>query len=321
LAKTACGKGGYRMRDLFGFGSKNKARGRMKEPFGDRVFNVINFIFVTIFFLLVLYPIIYVLSSSVSDPLAIIQGRVRLVPVGFNFDGYRAVFRHDSVLIGYRNSLFYMIVGTAFNVFMTVLAAYPLSRRDFPDRGKITMLFAFTMLFSGGLIPTFLLIRSLGLIDTPWVMILPGGFGVMNVIITRTFFQTNIPDELLESAQLDGCSDFKFITSVVLPLSGAILAVQALMYALGHWNAFFSALIYLRSPELFPLQMVLREILLLNQVDTGVFSDIYEQERREHMSALLRYALIVAASLPFMIFYPLVQRFFVKGMLVGSIKG
>jgi len=293
----------------------------MREPFGDRVFNWVNFVFATFFFVLVLYPLIYVVSSSFSDPLAIIQGRVRLLPVNPTFDGYLTVFRHSSVITGYLNSLWYMVVGTSFNVFMTVLFAYPLSRKDFKDKGKFTALLAFTMLFSGGLIPSFLLIRSLGLLDTRWVMVIPGGFGAFNVIVTRTFFQSNIPDELLESAQLDGCSDFKFITKVVLPLSGAIIAVQVLLYSLGHWNAFFAALIYLHSPSLYPLQLVLREILLLNVIDPAAFVDIAEQERRLNLAALMRYSLIVVASLPFMLMYPLVQRYFVKGVLVGSIKG
>ena len=294
---------------------------KMKEPFGDRVFNCINFLFATFFFVAVLYPLVFVVSSSFSSPLAVVQGRVRLLPVNFSLEGYIAVFRHHSVLTGYFNSLWYMVVGTGINVFLTVLFAYPLSRKDFLDKGKLTVLLTFTMLFSGGLIPTFLLIRSLGLLDTRWVMVLPGGFGVFNVVVVRTFFQNTIPDELLESAQLDGCSDFRFVTSIVLPLSGAIIAVQTLMYALGHWNAFFSGLVYLSSPSLFPLQLVLREILLLNAVDPEALGDIASQAEREQLGALLRYSLIVVASLPFMVIYPVVQRYFVKGVLVGSIKG
>ena len=298
-----------------------RSKSRMKESFGDQVFNWINFVFASAFFIIVLYPLVFVLSSSFSSPMAVMQGRVRLLPVEFSFDGHQAVFRQSQVITGYLNSMWYMVVGTSINVFLTVLFAYPLSRKDFMDKGKFTMLLAFTMLFSGGLIPTFLLIRSLGLLDTRWVMVIPGGFGAMNVIIVRTFFQNTIPDELLESAQLDGCSDFKFIISIVLPLSGAILAVQTLLYALGHWNAFFTALIYLSSPNLFPLQLVLREILLLNAIDPDVFVDVATQAEREALSALLRYSLIVVASVPFMLMYPLVQRYFVKGVLVGSIKG
>jgi len=214
-----------------------------------------------------------------------------------------------------------MVVGTSINIVFTILAAYPLSRKDFIDRNKFMMYFAFTMLFSGGMIPTFLLIRDLGLIDTRWAMVLPNAFGIFNVIVVRTFFQNTIPDELLESAQLDGCSDFGFVRRVVITLSGPIIAVQVLFYALGHWNAFFNALIYLRSPDLFPLQLILRNILLLNQLDDGMITDLADATQREWIAALLRYSLIVVSSVPFMLLYPFVQRFFVKGMLVGAIKG
>jgi len=301
--------------------SKNaKSKRKMNDTFSDKVFNVFNFVFATVILIAVLYPIIYVVSSSFSSPQAVISGQVRLWPVGFSLEGYRSVFRHRQVVTGYLNSLWYMGVGTTFNVLLTVLAAYPLSRKDFYDRNKFMMVFAFTMLFSGGMIPTFLLVRDLGLIDSRWALVIPGGFGIMNVIVVRTFFQSTIPDELLESAQMDGCSDFTFVRRVVVPLSGPIIAVQVLLYALGHWNAFFSALIYLRSPELFPLQIVLRNILLLGQVEEGVI-DLEAEAAHAWLVALMRYSLIVVASLPFMLLYPFVQRFFVKGMLVGAIKG
>jgi len=305
-----------------GYFDKEKAvRAKINDSFTDRVFNVFNFIFVTLIFIIVLYPLIYVISSSFSDPAAVISGQVRFLPVGFSLEGYRAVFRHSQIVTGFMNSLWYMVVGTAINIFFTVLAAYPLSRKDFADRNKIMMYFAFTMLFSGGMIPTFLLIRDLGLIDTRWVMVLPNAFGILNVVIVRTFFQNTIPDELLESAQLDGCTDITFVLKVVIPLSGPIIAVQVLFYALGHWNTFFAALIYLRSPNLFPLQLVLRNILLLNQLDEGMIVDLTDAAHREWIAALLRYSLIVVSSLPFMLLYPFVQKFFVKGMLVGAIKG
>ena len=311
------------MREYFQIGKEKEVyvKSTMKEPFGDRVFNWVNFFFASVFFIIVFYPLLYVVSSSFSDPQAVISGQVRFLPVGFGFQGYAAVLTQSKVITGYLNSLYYMFVGTSFNIMMTVLAAYPLSRRDFRERNVIMMIFAFTMLFSGGLIPTFLLIRDLGLVDTRAVMFIPGGFGVINVIIVRTFFQVNVPDELLESAKMDGCTDFRFVLSVVLPLSGAIIAVQALFYSMGHWNAFFTPLIYLRSRELFPLQLVLREILLLNQVDPNLFVDLEDQAYREALNALLRYSLIVVASLPFMLMYPFVQKFFVKGVLIGSIKG
>ena len=301
--------------------SKKARRNKIGENFNDKVFNSINFLFASIFLVAVLYPLIYVVSASFSDPVSIIQGRVRFLPVGPNLDGYRAVFNHGQIVTGFMNSVYYMVAGTVFNIALTILVAYPISRKDFIDRSLFTKLFAFTMLFSGGMIPTFLLINNLGMIDTRWAMIIPGGYSVFNIIVMRTFFISTIPDEMLESARIDGCSDFTFLRRIVLPLSGPILAVMVLLYALGHWNAFFSALLYLRSRDLFPLQMVLRDILLLNQLDEGMMDDILDAERRRHMSALLRYSLIVVASLPFMLMYPLVQRFFVKGMLLGAVKG
>ena len=300
--------------------SMKSSRNKIGENFNDKIFNVVNFIFATIFFVAVIYPIIYVVSASFSDPIAIIQGRVRLFPVGFTLDGYRAVFNHGQIVTGFLNSTWYMFAGTIFNIAMTILVAYPISRNDFADRSLFTKLFAFTMLFSGGMIPTFMLINNLGMIDTRWAMIIPGGYSVFNIIVMRTFFRSTIPDEMLESARMDGCTDFTFLRKIVLPLSGPILAVMVLLYALGHWNAFFPALLYLRSPDLFPLQMILRDILLLNQLDEGMM-DFADMERRQFMAALLRYSLIVVASLPFMLMYPLVQRFFVKGMLLGAVKG
>ena len=293
---------------------------RIKDNFSDKIFNAVNFIFASIFFIAVLYPIIYIVASSFSDPVAVIQGRVRLWPVGFSLMGYEAVFSHSQIISGFINSIWYMVVGTLFNLVLTVLAAYPLSRKDLYDKNKVMLLFAFTMLFSGGMIPTFMLVRNLGLIDTRWALILPWGYSVFNIIVTRTFFQSTIPDEMLESAQIDGCNDLKFLLRIAVPLAKPIIAVNVLLYALGHWNAFFSALIYLHSPNLFPLQLVLREVLLMGQMAEGMV-DVHDMERAQFLSVLLRYSLIVVASAPFMLLYPLVQKFFVKGMMVGAIKG
>ena len=300
--------------------SRKIVNNRIKDNLSDRIFNIVNLLFATLFFVVILYPLVYIVSASFSDPMAIIQGRVRLWPVNFTIEGYRAVFNHSQIVRGFMNSTWYMVVGTSFNIAMTILVAYPLSRSDFIDRGIFTKLFAFTMLFSGGMIPTFMLINNLGMIDTRWAMVIPGGYSVFNIIVTRTFFRSTIPDEMLESARMDGCRDFTFLLKIVLPLSGPIIAVMVLLYALGHWNAFFAALLYLRTPDLFPLQLILRDILLLNQMDEGMM-DIADMERRQFFAALIRYALIVVASLPFMLLYPLVQRFFVKGMLLGAVKG
>ena len=277
--------------------------------------------------LVVLYPLVYVLSSSFSSPLAVITGQVWLLPVEPVLDGYRAVFQSKMVWPGYYNSVFYAVFGTAINVVVTIMAAYPLARRDFVGRNAIMFLFTFTLFFSGGLIPTFLLVRDLGLVNTRWAMLLPGALGVWHVIITRTYFQSTLPQELLESAQLDGCSNLRFIWAIVLPLSKAIVAVIALFYAVNHWNTYFQALIYLKDQELFPLQIVLRTILIQNQVDATMMEAMAEMEdleqmaAREHLEALLKYALIVVASLPVLMVYPFVQRYFVKGVMIGALKG
>ncbi len=290
------------------------------ESKGDKIFTIFNYCFLTLMFLVTLYPIIFVVSASFSDPKALMAGRVWLFPVDFSLEGYRVVMNYKRVWTGFGNSLYYAVVGTIINVAITIMAAYPLSRKDFFARNKISFIFAFTMWFSGGMIPSFLLIKSLHLYDTRWALIIPGAISVYNTFITRTYFQTNIPDELLESAKLDGCDDFGFLFRVVLPLSGPILAVISLFYAVGHWNSYFGALIYLNKQELFPLQIVLREVLILNTAQ-DIVGNLDLQSERELMSEVLKNSLIVIASLPVIAIYPFVQKFFVKGMMIGAIKG
>lgn len=287
----------------------------------DRVFNIVNYVILTVFLIAVAYPLIYTLSASFSDPSAVISGQMWLWPVDLTLDGYRAVFANDRILIGFRNSIFYTVAGTAFSVALTILAAYPLSRRDLAGRNLIMFLFVFTLLFNGGLIPTYLIVRATGMLDTVWALIVPAALSVYNMIITRTFFQTTIPDELLEAAQIDGCSDFRFVRDVVIPLSGPIIAVNALFYAVGQWNAYFNALIYLTSPALFPLQLILREILVQNQVDMSTMADVSTILQRQNIRDLLKYSLIVVATAPVLIIYPFVQKHFVRGVLIGSLKG
>jgi len=293
----------------------------MRETRGDRIFNVFNYSILVILFLIVAYPLIYVISASFSDADQVVMGNVWLYPVEPTLDGYKAVFKHKMVWTGYANSFFYMIVGTAVNVSLTVMAAYPLSRKDYVGRKLIMFMFVFTMMFNGGLIPTYLLVKSLGLLDTRAAMILPTAIGAWNVIITRTFLQSNIPDSMLEAAQMDGCSDFRFVAQVVLPLSGPIIAVITLFYAVHHWNQYFQALIYLRNQDLYPLQIVLRDILVRNQVNMEMMDDIETYIRREAIAELLKYSLIVFASVPVLVMYPFVQRYFVRGIMIGSIKG
>jgi multiple sugar transport system permease protein/putative aldouronate transport system permease protein len=244
-----------------------------------------------------------------------------LWPVDFTTAGYTAVFENSKVITGFRNSLFYTVAGTFVSIVLTILVAYPLSRRDLAGRNAIMGLFVFTLIFSGGLIPTYLTVRQLGMLNTPWAMIIPTALSVYNMIITRTFFQYTIPDEMLEAAQLDGCSDFRFVRDMVIPLSGPIIAVNALFYAVGQWNAYFNALIYLTNQNLFPLQLVLREILIQNQVDLSTMGDISKIVQRQQLSDLLKYSLIVVASVPLLVIYPFVQKHFVRGVMIGSLKG
>ena len=298
-----------------------------QSGYQDRIFLAGNFVLVTFFFVIAAYPIYYVLAASFSDALAVIQGKVWWRPVQFNIEGYKAVFADQRVIGGYMNSFFYMFVGSAVNVVVTVLAAYPLSRKDFRHRNLIMGLYVFTMLFNGGLIPTYLVVKNLGLIDTRAAMILPNALVVWNMIITRTYFQNSIPGELLEAAQMDGCTDFYFLYKVVLPLSGPILAVITLFYAVGHWNTFFNALIYLKSANKYPLQIILRDILVQNQMSGDMASsmqgatDAQSMIIKQQLAELLKYSLIIVASLPLLVMYPFVQKYFVRGILIGSIKG
>lgn len=286
----------------------------------DVAFDYLVNAFLFICMLITLYPIIVVISSSFSDSNAVLSGKVWLYPIGINVKGYEAVFKYPMVVKGYANTLFYTGAGTLLNVVLTVMAAYPLSRKDFSPRRLIMLLFTFTMFFSGGMIPSYILVDSLGIMNSRWAMLLPTAMATYNMILTRTYFQSTIPDELLEAAQLDGCTDIRFIIKVVLPLSKPILAVIALYYAVGHWNAYFNAFLYLSDSDKYPLQLVLRTILIQNEVDPMMVS-AEELVARESLKNLLKYALIVVSSVPVLMLYPFVQKFFVRGVMIGSIKG
>ncbi|QHT58863.1 carbohydrate ABC transporter permease [Paenibacillus lycopersici] len=293
----------------------------IKEAAGDRLFLAGIYVFLSVVFIIVVAPLIYIVSSSFSSPLAVTSGKVWLFPVDFSLHGYKAIFRDPHIMIGYKNSLIYMAVGTLLNVAMTVMLAYPLARKTFVGRNFIMVLIVITMLFDAGLIPYYLVVKNLHLLNTRWAMIVPGALSVFQVIVARTFFQSTIPDELTEAASLDGCSDWRFIASIVLPLSKPILAVMALMYAVGHWNAYFDALIFLKDPQLFPLQIVLRNILILNTIDPSMMSNVNKVLEQQGLKDLLKYSLIVVASGPMLVIYPLVQKHFVKGVMIGSLKG
>ncbi|MFD0620669.1 MULTISPECIES: carbohydrate ABC transporter permease [Paenibacillus] len=294
---------------------------RIQESKGDRLFLGIVYLFLTVILLIVALPLLYILSSSVSSPQAVVSGKVWLFPVDFTLAGYKAVFNNAQIGVGYMNSLFYTVVGTVINVLLTIMIAYPLAKKTFYGRNFVMVLLVITMMFDGGLIPFYMVVKNLHLLDTRWALILPGALAVFQVIVARTFFQTSIPDELSEAAELDGCSDIRFIWSIVLPLSKPIIAVMTLMYAVGHWNAYFDALIFLRSPDLFPLQIILRNILILNSVDPSMMANVDQMQAQQGLRDLLKYSLIVVASAPVLIIYPFVQKHFVKGVMIGSLKG
>lgn len=287
----------------------------------DRVFGICNYLFLTIVFLLVLYPLVFVVSASLSDPNAVTSGRVWLFPVGFTLKGYAAAFKHPDLMRGFFNALTLTVLGTSINIVVTVMMAYPLSRKTFYGRNAITLIMTVTMFFGGGLVPTFLLINQLHLYNTYWALVIPGCVGITNVIICRTYFQSNIPEELYEAASLDGCSDLKFLLRVVLPLSKPVLAVLVMYYAIGHWNSYFNAMIYLEDTAKYPLQVILREIIIQNKVAAESLRDISVAEQAQGIADLLKYSTIVISSLPMMILYPFIQKHFVKGVMIGAIKG
>jgi putative aldouronate transport system permease protein len=291
----------------------------IKESKGDKLFLYCIYSILFIALIIVLYPLIYVLSSSFSSPAAVTSGRVFLWPVDISLKGYEKLLHTPQIMSGYANSLFYTTAGTLISVILTVMIAYPLSRKSFFGRNILMMLLTFTLLFTGGLIPTYMVVKEMGLINSRWALLIPNAIWVWQVIIARTFFQTSIPDELIDSSEIDGCSDIRFLSSVVIPLSKPIIAVLVLFYAVGQWNAYFDALIYLKSVKLFPLQLILRSIIINNNSSSA--TDALKFVEKQQLSELLKYSLIVAASLPVLILYPFVQRYFVQGLLIGSVKG
>lgn len=293
----------------------------MKTSTNDRIFDIVNYFFLIILTLLVLYPLYYVVSASISDPLRVLQGDTRLIPKDINFDAYKKVFMNGDIINGFWNTLKYTVIGTFVNIVMTTLAAYPLSRKDFVGRNVIMAIFVFTMFFSGGLIPSYLLIKELGMLNTFWVMIIPGAVAVWNIIIMRTFFQTTIPQELEESAMIDGCNNIQILLKIVLPLSKPVMAVMVLFYAVGHWNSYFNALIYLQDRDLFPLQLILREILVQSQADDMIKGTTETFIKQQLSIEGVKYAVLVVSNIPMMILYPFLQKYFVKGFMVGAIKG
>ncbi|MDO4602208.1 MAG: carbohydrate ABC transporter permease [Eubacteriales bacterium] len=288
---------------------------------GDKIFIILVYVLLSAVMLIVLYPLIYIVSASFSDPQAVVSGKVVLWPVDVTLRGYKAVFKNPKILTGFMNSFFYMGVGTVVNLVMTMLCAYPLSRKEFTARNKIAALFVFTMYFSGGLMPSYMIVSKLGLINTRWAMIIPSAMSTYNMIIARTYMVNSIPDELYEAAQIDGCSPFKYLLKVIVPLSKPILAVLALYYGIAKWNNYFDAMLYINDADLQPLTIVLREILIQNQIDPTMLTDAAAMAKLQGMTELLKYAVIVVASVPVLAIYPFVQKYFVKGVAIGAVKG
>ena len=298
----------------------NPSASHIRLAGSDRLFYTVVNVITFVFMMIILVPLINIVASSFSSPYAVSNGKVLLWPVNFTLDGYKAVFENKRIGIAYLNTFFYTIAGTGINIAVTMIAAYPLARRDLPYKGVIMVLFTFTMLFSGGTIPSYILMVNLNLINTRWSMLLPGALSVYNMIIARTFIQ-NIPEEMYEAASIDGCSDFRYFFEMVLPLSVTLLSVLTLYYAVGHWNSYFDAFLYLSDSEMYPLQIILREILISNTIDMERIVDEATLAAKQGMADLLKYALIIVSSLPVLILYPFVKKHFLKGVMIGALKG
>ncbi len=290
----------------------------------DRLFHAGNLLFTFAMLALVLYPLVYVVSASISDPMAVNTGRMWLWPKQVTFEGYLRVFENKEIWSGYRNTVLYTLLGTALHLLIMMPCAFALSRKDMLGRGLILTFFLLTMFLSGGLVPTYLLIKDLGMMDSLWAIIVPNAVGIWSIIVTRTFFTMNIPQELQEAAEIDGCRQFGVFFRIALPLSGPIIAVMSLFHAVGLWNQYFSALMYLSNRDLFPLQLILREILILQEMNASMMMNGDQVEalaEQARIADILKYAVMIVSALPLLIVYPFLQRFFVKGVLIGSLKG
>ncbi|MDF2923696.1 MAG: carbohydrate transporter permease [Paenibacillaceae bacterium] len=295
----------------------------IKESWGDRLFHGLNTLFLLLLVAVVLYPLIFIVSGSFSDPAYVNSGQMWLLPKGVTLEGYKLVFGNPDIWTGYRNSLLYTAGGVMINLSVTITCAYALSRKDLAGRNAFMFFILFTMFFSGGLIPSYLLVKSLGLVNSYWALVLPSAASVMNIVVSRTFFQSTIPRELEEAAEMDGCSNFRLFFQIVLPLSKPILAVMALFYGVGHWNQYFSALIYLSDRGKYPLQLFLREILVQQEMSEQMLpagADLELMSEKARVAELVKYAVMMIAALPLLCAYPFVQRFFVQGVMIGSIK-
>jgi len=297
----------------------NKKKNKVKTSNKDKVFQFILYFISGIMLLVVIYPLFFVIIASFSDPSAVAGGDVWLLPKGFTLDGYKELFRHSEIWIGYKNTILYTAVGTLVGLAVNISAAYALSRRDLVGRKFFTILFVFTMFFNGGLIPTFLTIKDFHLYDSFLVMVIPFSVSVFNIIVARTFFQNNIPSDLYDSARIDGCGNLHYFFKIVLPLSKAIIAVIGLWTAVGMWNSYFNALIYLKDSSRYPLQLILRNILITNNLQMS-FGSGEAMQVALRLSSLMRYSVIIVATVPIMCIYPFVQKHFNQGVMIGAVK-
>lgn len=301
---------------------KKKAIKRSKS---DVIFDGVIFVILTFILLIVAYPLYFIIISSFSSPEKVSSGQVIFYPLGFTLEGYKKVFENDQVITGFINSLIYTTVGTCINLLLTIPTAFALSKRKFQGRKAVTIFYMITMFIGGGMIPTYLVVQKLGLLDSMWALILPGSLSVYNMIVARTFFQQNISEELYEAAELDGCGHGRFFFNIALPLSKAIIAIMVLYYGVGHWNSYFNALLYMQTEEKYPLQLVLRSILVQNsaQLSQTVVSAAQQEALKKQQEAveLMKYSLIIISSIPVLILYPFIQRHFTKGVMIGSVKG
>lgn len=299
---------------------------KIKLTKSDIIFNFFNYIFIILVVAICLYPLIYVLSASISEPNKVNSGAMWLWPVDITWVGYKKVFSNPDIWSGYRNTIFYTVFGTLINLALTLPCAYALSKKKLPFKKVINFIILFTMFFSGGLIPLYMLVNNMHLLDTVWAVVLPTAASAYNIIITRTFMETTIPDGLEEAAEIDGCGPFGIFFRVVLPLSAPIIAVMALFYGVGHWNSYFNEMIFLNDRDKLPLQVILREIIIVTQISTGTNSSVGNVEAKtqaemQQLAGVIKYSVMIVSTVPIIIVYPFLQRFFVKGVMIGSIKG
>ena len=294
-----------------------------KKSMSDRTFDIVNKTFILLLTIIIIYPLIYIMSASISDPTAVNTGQVWLFPVDVTLDGFKEVFKNESIWTGYKNTIFYTVAGTILHLSLLLPCAYALSRKHLKGKKAFTWFILFTMFFNGGMIPTYLVVKELGILNTPFAMIVPGALGAWAIFVTRSTLEQSIPESLVEAAKIDGATDFQIFFKIVLPLSIPIIGVMALFHGVGIWNQYFNGLIYLSDVELFPLQLILREILIINDASTnsgiagGSTGSLVDQVR---MASQIKYAVMIVSSLPLLIAYPFLQKYFVKGVLVGSVK-